>query len=48
MLECRNLQALPLSVRSQVIGSVASMVAPHGKLLVITRFRQEAAPSGPP
>ncbi len=49
VIESRNIQALPLNVRSQVIESVASMVAPRGTLLVITRFReQEAPPSGPP
>ncbi|MDZ8054145.1 MAG: class I SAM-dependent methyltransferase [Aulosira sp. ZfuVER01] len=49
VFECRNIQALPLSVRSSVISSIASVVAPGGKLLVITRFREtEAEPSGPP
>ncbi|WP_088241493.1 class I SAM-dependent methyltransferase [Calothrix rhizosoleniae] len=49
VIESRNIQALPLNVRSQAIQSVASMVAPMGTLLVITRFReQEAATDGPP
>ncbi len=49
VFECRNIQALPLSVRSSVINSVASVVAPGGILLVITRIREtEAEPSGPP
>jgi 2-polyprenyl-3-methyl-5-hydroxy-6-metoxy-1,4-benzoquinol methylase len=47
--ECRNIQALPLNVRSQVIESIASMVADGGTLLIITGFRQtEAEPEGPP
>ncbi|MDJ0677279.1 MAG: class I SAM-dependent methyltransferase [Calothrix sp. MO_167.B42] len=49
VIESRNIQALPLDVRSQAIKSVGSMVAPMGTLLVIARFReQEAPPSGPP
>ncbi|WGV24035.1 class I SAM-dependent methyltransferase [Halotia branconii] len=49
VFECRNIQALPLSVRSSVIDSVASVVAPDGILLVITRIREtEVEPSGPP
>ena len=49
VIESRNIQALPLNVRSQAIESVGSMVASMGTLLVITRFReQEAPPSGPP
>ncbi len=49
VFECRNMQALPLSLRPAVISSVASVVAPDGTLLVITRVRDtEEAPSGPP
>jgi len=49
VFESRNIQALPLSVRSQVIKSIAPLVAPGGTLLVITRFRDtDAAPDGPP
>jgi ubiquinone/menaquinone biosynthesis C-methylase UbiE len=49
VFECRNIQALPLSVRSSVISSIASVVAVGGTLLIITRFREiEAEPSGPP
>ncbi|MDZ7957920.1 MAG: class I SAM-dependent methyltransferase [Aulosira sp. DedQUE10] len=49
VFECRNIQALPLSVRSSVISSVAGVVAPGGTLLVITRVRDtEAETSGPP
>jgi 2-polyprenyl-3-methyl-5-hydroxy-6-metoxy-1,4-benzoquinol methylase len=49
VLECRNIQSLPLNVRSTVIDAIASLVATEGTLLVITRFRQtEAEPDGPP
>ncbi|MGM3305059.1 class I SAM-dependent methyltransferase [Anabaena sp. WFMT] len=49
VFECRNIQALPLNVRSLVIESVASMVAVGGTLLIITGFREtEAEPDGPP
>ncbi|MBE9051407.1 class I SAM-dependent methyltransferase [Nostocales cyanobacterium LEGE 11386] len=49
VVESRNIQALPLSIRSTVIESVASVVANKGSLLVITRFRDtEAEPDGPP
>jgi len=49
VVESRNIQALPLSIRSTVIQSVASMVAVKGTLLIITRFREiEAEPDGPP
>ncbi|MEH1843201.1 MAG: class I SAM-dependent methyltransferase [Nostoc sp.] len=49
VFECRNIQALPLNVRSWVISSVTSLVAPGGTLLLITRVREtEAEPSGPP
>ncbi|MBH8555576.1 class I SAM-dependent methyltransferase [Nostocaceae cyanobacterium CENA357] len=49
VFECRNIQALPLSVRSSVISSIASVVALSGILLIITRIREtENEPSGPP
>ncbi|WP_414563473.1 MULTISPECIES: class I SAM-dependent methyltransferase [unclassified Anabaena] len=49
VVESRNIQALPLSIRSTVIASVASVVAAQGTLLVITRFREtELVPEGPP
>ncbi len=47
--ECRNIQALPLSIREQVISAIAQMVTEQGKLLIITRFRDtENEPDGPP
>lgn len=49
VVECRNLQALPLSVRSIAIQSVRQLVATPGTLLVVTRLRDtEAEPDGPP
>ncbi|MFI5262972.1 MAG: class I SAM-dependent methyltransferase [Candidatus Kapaibacterium sp.] len=37
IFECYTIQALPRSVRSDVIGKVASVVAPNGSLLIICR-----------
>lgn len=49
VFECRNIQALPLNVRTRAISSVASLVALGGTLLLITRVRDtEVEPSGPP
>ncbi|MEH2195502.1 MAG: methyltransferase domain-containing protein [Nostoc sp.] len=49
VFECRNIQALPLNVRSCAISSVAYFVTPGGTLLLITRVRDtEAQPDGPP
>ncbi|MEA5602663.1 class I SAM-dependent methyltransferase [Nostoc sp. UHCC 0252] len=49
VFECRNIQALPLNVRSSVISSVTSVIALGGTLLLITRVRDtEVEPSGPP
>jgi 2-polyprenyl-3-methyl-5-hydroxy-6-metoxy-1,4-benzoquinol methylase len=49
VVEIRNIQALPLSIRSHVIASVGSVVAASGTLLVINRFRAtEMEPDGPP
>lgn len=49
VFESRNIQALPLSVRSNVIEAIASLVAKEGTLLVITRHRDsDAEPEGPP
>lgn len=47
--ECRNIQALPLEVRSSVIESIANLVATDGILLVINRFREDTEEiDGPP
>ncbi len=49
VVEIRNIQALPLSLRSTVIASVASVVAVAGTLVVINRLREtEVEPDGPP
>ncbi|MEH2164840.1 MAG: class I SAM-dependent methyltransferase [Nostoc sp.] len=49
IFECRNIQALPLNVRYEVISSVASVVSLNGTLLLITHVREtEVEPSGPP
>ena len=49
VFECRNVQALPLNVRSQVIGIIANLVANNGTLLVVTRHRDDnTIPEGPP
>lgn len=47
--ECRNIQALPIHLRPQVVGAIASLVAKTGQLLVITRIRpDEQDCEGPP
>ncbi|MCC0177835.1 class I SAM-dependent methyltransferase [Waterburya agarophytonicola K14] len=47
--ECRNIQALPLNVRSQVIKAIALTVAIKGTLLIITRHRDnDTIADGPP
>jgi hypothetical protein len=47
--ECRNIQALPLNVRTGVIRSIASLVVDRGTLLIITRHRDnDTIPEGPP
>lgn len=49
VFECRNIQALPLDVRSQVIGAIVPLVAKDGTLLVVTRHRDNnTIPEGPP
>ncbi len=49
VFECRNIQALPLNVRTQIIKSIANFVAVNGSLLVIDRLREtETEPLGPP
>jgi SAM-dependent methyltransferase len=47
--DCRNIQALPLTVRSQVIQAITAVLAPGGTLLLITRHRDDdSEPDGPP
>ena len=47
--ECRNIQALPVDIRSQVIQKIASFVGKKGTLLVITRYRRnDILPESPP
>ena len=50
VFECRTIQALPLSVRARCIRAIAEAVSKQGKLLVITRIRDNAItePQGPP
>ena len=49
VIEIRNIQALPLNVRTEAIKSVGKLVASNGKLIVITRFRDsDTEPDGPP
>jgi 2-polyprenyl-3-methyl-5-hydroxy-6-metoxy-1,4-benzoquinol methylase len=49
VFECRNIQSLPVEVRSPAIRAIAELVAPQGTLLVITRLRaDESRPDGPP
>ena len=44
--ECYTLQALPPDVREQLMASIASLLAPGGRLLVFARARDEAEPPG--
>jgi SAM-dependent methyltransferase len=47
--ECYTLQALPSGVREDAMAAIARFVAPGGRLLVIARSREAAAPAaGPP
>ncbi len=49
VFESRTIQALPLTIRNQVIEAIASLVSPGGTLLIVTRLREtEATPEGPP
>ncbi|GAA6620692.1 class I SAM-dependent methyltransferase [Scytonema sp. NUACC26] len=49
VFECRNIQALPLNVRSCAIESIGKLVAVGGTLLVITRVRDaNVKVDGPP
>ncbi|NEQ35898.1 MAG: class I SAM-dependent methyltransferase [Okeania sp. SIO3I5] len=49
VIESRTIQALPVEMRSQVINCIAPLVASKGKLLVMTRIREDdSIPDGPP
>lgn len=49
VVEIRNIQALPLSVRSNAIKAVAATVAMDGQLFITTRIRAHGTvPDGPP
>ncbi|MGB7271770.1 MAG: class I SAM-dependent methyltransferase [Geitlerinemataceae cyanobacterium] len=49
VFESRNLQALPVNVRSRAIDAIVPLIAPGGTLLVFTRYRDtDAKPDGPP
>lgn len=50
VFECRNVQALPLTLRTQALAAIASLVAPQRTLLMVTRLREvhEVEPDGPP
>ncbi|NEQ95804.1 MAG: class I SAM-dependent methyltransferase [Cyanothece sp. SIO2G6] len=49
VVEIRDIQALPLSVRTDVIKAVASPVAVAGTLFIVTRIRDHGTiPDGPP
>ncbi|MFW6358524.1 MAG: class I SAM-dependent methyltransferase [Chroococcales cyanobacterium] len=49
VFESRNIQALPLTVRSTVIEAIASLVRPGGTLLLIDHWRDtDTPPEGPP
>ncbi|EAZ88214.1 class I SAM-dependent methyltransferase [Crocosphaera chwakensis] len=49
IFESRTIQALPLSIRREVIEAIATLLKPKGTLLVVTRLREiEDIPDGPP
>jgi 2-polyprenyl-3-methyl-5-hydroxy-6-metoxy-1,4-benzoquinol methylase len=49
VFECRNLQALPIRLRSRAISKIGPLIAPQGCLLVITRLREgDLTSEGPP
>jgi SAM-dependent methyltransferase len=49
VFESRNIQALPLNIRTKVIKNIAKFVKNQGKLLVINRLQDsETEPDGPP
>ncbi|ACB49493.1 unknown [Crocosphaera subtropica ATCC 51142] len=49
IFESRTIQALPTSIRREVIEAIATLLKPKGTLLVVTRLRDtEDTPDGPP
>ncbi|MEB3160266.1 MAG: class I SAM-dependent methyltransferase [Synechocystis sp.] len=49
VFECRTIQALPLSLRTEVITAIGNTVTTQGYLWVITRLREHGqTPDGPP
>ncbi|MGK7888959.1 MAG: class I SAM-dependent methyltransferase [Leptolyngbyaceae cyanobacterium] len=49
VVEIRDIQALPLNVRPEVVKAVATTVAVSGTLLIVTRIRDNGTiPDGPP
>ncbi|MGB5596739.1 MAG: SAM-dependent methyltransferase, partial [Crocosphaera sp.] len=43
------IQALPITIRKQVIEAIATLIKPGGTLLIVTRLRDtEEVPDGPP
>ncbi|WP_107667327.1 class I SAM-dependent methyltransferase [Cyanothece sp. BG0011] len=49
IFESRTIQALPISIRQEVIEAIATLLKPKGTLLIVTRLREtEDSPDGPP
>ena len=49
IFESRTIQALPISIRREVIAAIAMLVKPGGTLLIVTRLRDiEETSEGPP
>jgi SAM-dependent methyltransferase len=49
VVEVYTLQSMPLDLRARAIASMAGLVAPRGRVVVVTRTRpDEAPPQGPP
>ena len=46
VLECYTVQALPAEIRPQTIAAVASLVSDNGRLLLVSRARDEHDPPG--
>ncbi|MEM8779626.1 MAG: class I SAM-dependent methyltransferase [Cyanobacteria bacterium P01_G01_bin.49] len=49
IFESKTIQALPITIREQVIAGIATLIKPGGTLLIMTRLREtESHPDGPP